>query len=156
MATTYGTAWGALVLRVVLGLVLMMHAYELAVLLGPTDAASTILRQGFPRALVPLLVWYTVFAHAIGGALIAVGLWTRAAAVVNLPILFGSFFLLHLPQGFFMRGALRDPEGRAAAVGYETALLVLASTVVVALIGAGPFSLDDRRTAPRARRMRAP
>jgi putative oxidoreductase len=155
VAATYGVAWGALVLRVVLGVVFVMHAYELLVLLGPRDVTGTMLRQGFPRTVVPVLFWYTIAAQAGGGVLIAIGLWTRPAAVVNLPILFGAFFLLHLPQGYFMRGAIREAGERAAAVGYELSLLVLACTVAVALQGAGPMSFDDRLNAP-GRRRRAP
>ena len=152
MALTYGAAWGALVLRLAVGIVFVMHAYEVLVLLGPRDLASTMLRQGVLPAVVPLLVWYTIAAQAFGGALILLGLWTRIAAVLNLPILFGAFFLLHLPQGFFMRGAIREAGERAAAVGYELSFLVLACTIAVALIGAGPFSIDDRRRMPGRRR----
>src|SRR5688500_10038038 len=110
-----------------------MHAYELLVVLGPTDATRTLLRHGLPRHIVPLAFWYTIAAQAIGGILIAIGLWTRPAAVLNLPILFGTFFLLHLPQGYFMRGTIREVGERAAVVGYELTLLVLACAVAVAL-----------------------
>jgi putative oxidoreductase len=152
MATTHGVAWGALVLRVVLGVVLVMHAYEGLVVLGPRDLASTLVRHGFPSAVVPPIVWYTIAAHAVGGALIIVGFRARAAAVLNLPVLLGALILLHVPQGFFMRGVVRDPTGRAAAVGYELSLLLLACTVTVALVGPGPFSLDSRRATPGRRR----
>jgi putative oxidoreductase len=154
VAVTYGAAWGALILRVVLGVVFVMHAYELLVLLGPRDVTATMLRHGIPREVTPLVFWLTIAAQALGGALIVIGLWTRAAAVANLPVLFGAFFLLHLPQGYFMRGTIRAGE-RAASVGYELSLLVLACTVAVALQGGGPMSLDDKRNAP-GRRRRAP
>ncbi|MBM3219263.1 MAG: DoxX family protein [Candidatus Rokubacteria bacterium] len=149
---TYGAAWGVLVLRLALGIVFVMHAYEQLVLFGPRDVAATILRQGFPASVVPLIAWYTMGAQALGGALLAVGLWTRVAAVLAMPTLFGAFFLLHLPQGFFMRGAIREAGERAAAVGYELSFLVLACTIAVALVGPGPFSIDDRRRAPGRRR----
>ena len=149
---THGAAWGALVLRVVLGVTFVMHAYEQLILLGPRDIASTILRQGFPPGVVPLIVGYTIAVEAFGGALLIVGLWTRIAAVLQMPILFGAFFLLHLSQGFFMRGAIREAGERAAAVGYEVSLLALACTIAVAFIGAGPYSIDDRRRVLGRRR----
>ena len=152
MPTTHGAAWGALVLRVVLGIVFVMHGYEFVLLVGPRDLASTIVRQGFPSFVALLLVWYSILGRTIGGILLILGLRTRLAAIVNLPVLLGSLVLLHLPQGFFMRGALRDPSGRAAAVGYELSLLVFACTIVVALLGAGPYSLDHRRRTPGRRR----
>lgn len=151
MPMTAGTAWGALVLRVMLGIVFVMHGYEFLVLVGPKDLASTILRQGVPSGVVPILVGYTILAQIVGGALLVVGLWTRLAALLNIPILLGAFMLLHLRQGFFMRGALRDTTGRAAAVGYELSLVVLACTIAVALLGAGLHSFDDRRTRPHHR-----
>jgi putative oxidoreductase len=153
MALTYGAAWGALVLRVVVGIVFVMHAYESLVLLGPADLQRTMLRHGIARGVAPLLAWATIAVQGVGGALLVVGLWTRAVAVLNLPVLFGAFFLLHLPQGFFMRGAVRDAGERAAAEGYELSLLALACTIAIALLGAGPMSLDDRRLAPRRRRV---
>jgi putative oxidoreductase len=144
VTTTAGAAWGALVLRVVLGVILVMHAYEQVFLLGLRDLERTVVRHGFPGAVAPPVVWYSVAAEAIGGILLIVGLWTRGAAVMNLPVLFGSFFLLHLPQGFYMRGAVREAE-RAAAIGYELSLMVLACTIAIAMIGPGSFSIDDRR-----------
>ena len=152
MALTYGAAWGALILRAVVGVVFLMHAYEGLVLLGPGDLERTMLRHGFPRGVAPLLAWYTIAVQAAGGALLVAGLWTRLVAILNLPVLFGAFFLLHLPQGFFMRGAVRDAGERAATEGYELSLLVLACTIVIALLGAGPLSLDHRRLAPGRRR----
>lgn len=153
MAMTYGVAWGALVLRVVLGILFVTHAYEAVAVLGPRALAGTILRQGVPAGMVSLLVWVTIAAQAIGGALLVLGLWTRPAAVLNLPILLGALVVLRLPQGFFMRGVITDAAaGRAAAVGYEFSLLVLACAVAVALLGAGPYSIDSRRHTPGRRR----
>lgn len=49
------------------------------------------------------LIHYIAFSHIIGGILIAVGLLTRFAAVLQLPILFGAVFLVN-PQLFFIFG----------------------------------------------------
>jgi len=153
MAMTHGAAWGALVLRVLLGVILVMHGYEALVLLGPGDIARTLVRHGVPPTVVPLVVWYTIAVEIVGGALILVGLSTRLAAVLNVPIMLGVLLLVHGPQGFFMKGAITDAAaGRAAAVGYEFSLLVLACTIAVALIGPGPYSIDSRRHTPGRRR----
>ena len=75
------------------------------------------------------------------------------AAVLNIPIMLCAMFLIHLSQGFFMNGVIVDAgAGRAVAAGYEFSLLVLGCTVAVALIGAGPFSIDSRRSMPGRRR----
>ena len=153
MAMTHGAAWGALVLRVVLGIILVMHAYGSLFIVGPGDLAATVTRHGFPPGTAGLATWYAIGVQALGGALIVIGLWTRRAALVNIPVMLGALLLLHWPQGFFMRAIIADPSsGRAAAIGYELSLLVLACTVAVALIGAGPYSIDSRRNAPGRRR----
>jgi putative oxidoreductase len=148
-----GAAWGVLLLRVVLGVVLIMHGYLAFAITGVAATAAYMPRLGVPPALATPLAWYLIVVHAVGGALIVAGLWTRLAALLNVPVLACAAALIHWPQGFFMKGAIVDAAtGRARAIGYEFALLVLACTVAVALIGGGPLSLDRvRQGAPRAR-----
>jgi putative oxidoreductase len=149
---TNGAAWGVLVLRVVLGVVLVMHGYLAFAIIGVAATTEYMPRLGVPPALAVPLTWYLIVVHALGGALIVVGLWTRLAALLNVPIMACVVALLHWPQGFFMQGAIVDAAaGRARAIGYEFSLLVLACTVAVTLIGGGPFSLDRLRRA-RSRR----
>ena len=153
MALTYGAAWGALVLRVVLGAVLVMHGYAAFWLIGPRGIGGYVVRMGFPPVTALPLAWYLIVVHTVGGALIILGLWTRLAAILNMPIMLCAVFFVHLSQGFFMKAVIVDPAaGRAATAGYELSLLVLGATVAVALIGAGPYSIDRGRTAPGRRR----
>ena len=149
---TNGAAWGVLVLRIVLGLVLVMHGYLAYAVLGPRGAAGYLVRMGFPAPTLLPLAWYLIVVHLVGGALIIVGLWTRTAALLNIPIMASATALLHWPEGFFMRAVVADTAGgKATTFGYELSLLVLACTVAVALIGAGPFSIDRARSAPGRR-----
>jgi putative oxidoreductase len=153
MAMTHGAAWGALVLRVVLGIILVMHGYAAFSLIGPRGVAGYIVRMGFPPWVAAPLSWYLIIVHAVGGALLIVGLWTRGAAVLNIPIMLCAVALIHWPQGFLMKGVVVDAAaGRAVTAGYEFALLVLGCTIAVALLGAGPYSLDGRRSMPGRRR----
>lgn len=153
MAMTHGAAWGALVVRVALGIIFVMHAYAAFATVGPKALATMLARMGFPPGTLQLLAWYAILVHAAGGALIIVGLWTRIAALLNIPIMLCVVFLLHLPQGFFMKGVIVDAAaGRTAIAGYEFSFLVLACTVSVALIGAGPYSIEARRSMPGRRR----
>ena len=150
---TNGAAWGVLVLRIVLGLVFIMHGYLAYAVLGPRGAAALVARMGFPTNTVLPLAWYLIVVHLVGGALIIVGLWTRVAAVMNIPIMASAVALLQWPQGFYMKAVVVDTAGgRAMPIGYEFSLLVLACTVAIALIGAGPFSIDRARTASGRRR----
>jgi putative oxidoreductase len=153
MAMTHGAAWGALVLRVVLGIDLIMHGYAALALIGPKGVGSYVVRMGFPAMLALPLAWYLIVVHVVGGALIVLGLWTRGAAVLNIPVMLCAVVLVHWSQGFLMQGVIVDAAaGRAAATGAELAVLVLGCTIAVALIGPGPFSIDGRRAAPIRRR----
>jgi putative oxidoreductase len=143
------TAWGLLTLRVVLGAILIMHGYLGYANFGPRGVATLVTRLGAPSAIASPLAWYFFIAHTVGGILIVVGLWTRTAAFLNVPILTAAVTLLHWPEGFAMKAVVVDPSvNKAAAIGYEFSLLVLANTVAITLIGAGPFSLDRARSAP--------
>ena len=153
MPMTHGTAWGALVLRVVVGVILVMHAYLGYAVITPKGMTAPLVRMGIPSGLLLVLAWYIVIAHAAGGVLMIVGLWTRIAALINIPVMFGAVAMLHFPQGFFMKSVIVDAAaGRTIVAGYEFPLLVLACTVAVALIGAGPLSVDHRRRAAIGRR----
>lgn len=134
-------AWGTALLRIWLSILFVMHGYLSAAVLGPEAIAGYTTRMGFPAPTGVALGWYLIAAHLAGGALLVVGLWTRAAALVNVPVMAAAVFLLHLPQGFFMKGA----------GGYEFSLTVLVATLAVMLLGPGALSVDhaiaNRRTA---------
>lgn len=125
-------AWGTALLRIWLGVLFVMHGYLGAVVLGPDAIAGYTTRMGFPAASGIALGWYLIAAHLVGGALLVIGLWTRAAALVNVPVMASAVFLLHLPEGFFMTGA----------GGYEFTLTVLVATLAVMLLGPGALSVD--------------
>jgi len=123
-------AYGALVLRIFLGVIYMAHAYLNLFVMGPAGAI------GYQRALhIPLPeigVWYLILAHGLGGLMLILGIMVRWAALANIPIIAGALWFVHLPQGFFIFG---DKSG------YEYVLLLLGATVAQALLGAGAFTL---------------
>lgn len=83
---------------------------------------------------------YIIIAHLVGGFLLIVGLFTRAAALIQIPILLGAVFFVHLPRMVTL-GMREDVEFSA---------LTLFLLMVIFLYGAGKFSLDyyfSRRTA---------
>jgi putative oxidoreductase len=102
--------------------------------------------MGYPAALGPVLAWYLIVVHLAGGLLVIAGLWTRWAALAQVPIMASATFLVHWKQGFFMTGIVLDAAtGRAIAGGYEYTLLILAATVALALLGPGALALDGLR-----------
>src|SRR5262245_48836910 len=142
---TLSSGLGLAVLRVTLGVIFLMHGYLGLEVIGPDGIGSYTTRMGYPPGLSPILAWYLILAHSIGGLLLIVGLFTRWAALAQLPIMASAFFLHHLRQGFFLTGIVVDAaKGTIIAGGYEYALLVLAATVALVLAGGGALSFDRR------------
>jgi len=77
------------------------------------------------------LAHYVTFAHLVGGLLLVVGLLTRLAALVQIPVLAGAVFLVHLQEGLL-----------SANQSLEFSALVLFLLVVVFVFGPGPWSAD--------------
>lgn len=77
------------------------------------------------------LVHYVSFTHLLGGLMLAVGLLTRLAALLQIPILVGAVFLVHLQEG------LLSPNQ-----SLEFSALVLFLLVMVFIFGPGPWSAD--------------
>jgi putative oxidoreductase len=138
--------YGLALLRVVLGIIFVMHGYLAVAVVGPGGFESYAARMGYPVALAPFLAWYLIVAHLVGGVLIVLGLWTRVAALVQVPIMVSALFLLHFGQGFFLRGIVLDQAaGQVMVGGAEYDLLVLAAAVTLGLTGGGALALDGRR-----------
>lgn len=79
---------------------------------------------------------YIIFAHILGGPLIAAGLFTRIICVMQLPVLLGAVIFVNYPKGFLSIGNHME---------LEISLLVLAGLVVFIIFGAGRYSLDAKR-----------
>jgi putative oxidoreductase len=122
-------SYGATILRIALGIIYIAHGYAALFVYGPRGTAAFQRSLGLP--LPEIGAWYVILAHGLGGALLLLGLWTRWAALVNLPIMAGAFFLVHLREGFFM-----GPKG-----GYEFVLLVVAATLTQVFLGSGALAL---------------
>lgn len=92
----------------------------------------------------PLFIAHAVgIGHISGGILLTVGLATRVASLVQVPILFGAVFFVHWREGLL-----------GASQSLELSGLVLFLLLVFSVFGAGPLSLDYlvfRREEPVAR-----
>ena len=78
-----------------------------------------------------LLTHYIPIAHIGGGAMMALGLWTRTAILANIPVLFGAVFFVYFEQGLFTQNQ-----------GLEFTALVLFLLIVLLIWGPGRFSVD--------------
>ena len=96
------TGLGLAVLRVTLGVIFLMHGYLALAVIGPDAVGGYTTRMGYPAALGEALGWYLIVAHGVGGILLILGLFTRWAALAQVPIMASALFLHHLRQGFFL------------------------------------------------------
>ena len=78
-----------------------------------------------------MAIHYISLAHLYGGFIMAFGLLTRVAALVQVPILASAVFLVHLDEGLFSSGQ-----------SFELAMLVLFLLLVICAFGPGKLSLD--------------
>lgn len=132
--------YGATVLRLFLGVTFVMHAYLAFVIYTPAGAAAFNARMGIP--LPEVAAWFTILAHGLGGLMMILGLWTRWAALANLPVMLGALVFVHLSQGYFLKGVLVGSAPQAA--GYEYVLLIVGATLAQVLLGGGALAITRR------------
>ena len=83
------------------------------------------------RAYAAAAAAFAAIVETVGGAALIIGLLTPVVAALNIVNLLGAFVFVHASQGVFVDGG-----------GYELVLALIAGLVVVALLGAGRFSVD--------------
>lgn len=76
---------------------------------------------------------YVAIGHLVGGLLVGIGFLTRLASLIQIPILLGAVFIVHLKQGLITSGQ-----------SLEISVLVLFLLVVIFLFGHGELSLDKK------------
>ena len=133
--------FGATILRIVLGIIYVMHAYLALFVFTPAGVAALIKgTMGVPAPT--LMAWLLILVHGVGGAMLVLGLWTRWAAAANAVVMLGALVKVHLHQGFFMKAVIADAAaGRADVAGYEYVLVLLGASVAQVLLGSGAWAL---------------
>jgi putative oxidoreductase len=120
--------YGVTLLRVVVGVVYIMHAYLALAILGPSGMVAYQVKSGIP--LPEVATWYLILAHGLGGICLVLGIFTRWAALANVPVMLGAIIFVHLKSGFW-----------ADQGGYEYALVLLLASLALAMTGGGALSL---------------
>lgn len=118
------------VVRVYLGAGLLFRGFALIGL----DTGFLKLAGGVvPGVSTSALFLYVAGAHLVGGALMLVGLYTRFAALIQLPVLIGAVFVVH-----------GGDELLSANQSLEFSALVLFLLLIVCVFGGGRWSLDAK------------
>ncbi len=119
---------GLLLLRVMVGIVFVIHGGQKLFAVGLPRFAESLTHMGVPAPSVAAVV--VTLVEFVGGALLIVGLFARVAAVLIVVDMLVAVLLVHLPRGFFNPG------------GFEYPLTLLVANLALALLGAGAWSID--------------
>lgn len=130
---------GLAVLRVVTGLIFLMHGYPK--LFGGIEGTAEFFGSiGIPLATVA--AWGIALLETFGGLALILGLFVTPVAILFAIHMLTGIFLVHLPNGFYVIG-----PGQG---GLEFNLLLIASMLVLILVGPGAASLDGKRASATA------
>jgi putative oxidoreductase len=119
-------------LRVVLGIIIFLKGVAFV---SDTDALRELFVQnsvyGFSGLVAMALTHIIAFVHLVGGILIIMGLVTRFAVVIQIPILLGAVFFVNITKGF-------SPLNSELWLS----VLVLMLLILFWVEGSGPYSVD--------------
>jgi len=132
MIDTRTAAYGALLLRVTLGALLLAHFALKYFVFTPAGTAQFFGSIGLP----PALAYLTMLVELVAGVALVLGVWARLAALVAVPVLVGAVIFVHLANGFFFMA----PNG-----GWEFPAFWAAALAVQALVGDGAYALPLAR-----------
>jgi putative oxidoreductase len=125
---TQETQYGALTARLALGTILLSHGLMKIFVFTVAGTVGFFESMGLPA----IAAYLTIFGEVVGGAAILVGLYTRLASLLSLPILLGALWA-HAGNGWVFSN-----QGG----GWEFPALLVVLAVIVALLGSGKYALN--------------
>ena len=121
---------GLLIIRLVLGLVFVMHGWQKLAVFGVAGTAGFMASLGLPFPTVNAVAIIAV--ELVGGLMLVAGAGTRIAGALLSFSMLVAVVTAHLASGFFLPN------------GYEFALTMSLVSLAVVLTGAGRYSVDAR------------
>ena len=120
------------ILRMVLGVIILLKGIAFV---SNIDSLRELFVQnrvyGFSGLMAMALTHIVAFVHLVGGILIILGLVTRFAVVIQIPILVGAVFFVNITKGFSMLNS-----------ELWLSVLVLMLLILFWVVGSGPYSVD--------------
>jgi putative oxidoreductase len=124
--------YGALVMRVALGMMFLVHSLYLKLVVFTLPGTAKF----FQSLGLPGWSAYATFAvEAVAGVLLVVGLRTRWVALATVPVLLGATWA-HAGNGWLFTNS---------GGGWEYPAFLAVAAVVQALLGEGAWALENRR-----------
>jgi putative oxidoreductase len=131
--------YAALLLRVTLGVLFLVHAGLKVFVFTPAGAAQFFGSIGLP----PALAYITILWETLGGIALILGFQTRIVSLVMIPVLLGAILKVHGPAGFFFN----NPNG-----GWEYLAFWIVALAAQALLGNGAFAVQGNNVETAALR----
>jgi putative oxidoreductase len=119
---------GLTILRLIVGAIFVAHGGQKLFIFGLDGVAGAFGQMGIPMA--GILGPFVAFVEFFGGLALISGLLTRLASLGLLSTMVVAILKVHLPNGFF------------APNGIEFPLALVGGTALLALTGAGSWSID--------------
>lgn len=123
----------ALILRVAMGVLFVIHAGLKIFVFTPAGTAGFFESIGFPGQLAYLVI----AAELIGGIALVLGFWTSLVSLALVPILLGSIYAPHGAAGFIFSN-----QGG----GWEFPAFWAVTLIVQALLGDGAYAIRRKRS----------
>ena len=119
---------GLLVIRLVVGLVFIMHGYQKLFVYGFAGIGEGFAKMGIP---MPMVMGPAIgILETFGGIALIIGFGTRIVGLLLACDMLGAIMFVHIKNGFF------------GPMGVEFVLTLLAAALALALAGAGEMSVD--------------
>jgi putative oxidoreductase len=115
--------------RVVVGIMFLMHVWGKFNAGAATIAANVFAKNGIEPAL--MWAYFIMFLELVGGICLILGLFTRFFAAAFAIEMLVALLFVHLAKGYAVGGG-----------GYEYVLLIGVVCFTIAIRGGGPYSLD--------------
>ena len=117
------------IIRIALGVFLLYKGIDF--LRNTSDLVSLMsLRSPFGSFLIILLGHYVTFAHILGGFFLTIGMFTRAACLIQIPILIGAIIFVNSSSD-----VLRPYSELFLSI------LILLLVIYFLIVGNGPLSV---------------